>query len=79
MSRNHTPDIAELLLDVSDGLEVGGTVEGISTHEEKLDQVPCYVSSGDIQSASEVRECEPVVNGDDVSHTITRIDDNASR
>ena len=74
----YTPDIAEFLLDLSNGLKVGCAVEGVSTHEEKLDQIAGDVSSCNVQSAGEVREGKSVVDGDDVCYSVTGVDDDAS-
>lgn len=38
-----------------------------------LDEVACDVSASNVQSSCKVREREALVNGTDVSHTITRV------
>jgi len=47
-------DVAQLLLDLSDGLEVGGAVESVAATEEKGDKVARDVSAGNVQPASQV-------------------------
>ena len=73
------PDVANLLLDLPDGLKVGRAVEGVPAHEKELDQISRDVSPGDVKSPREVRERKAVVYGHDVRHTIPRIDHDAGR
>jgi hypothetical protein len=67
-----------LLLDPSDGLEIGRSVEGVSSHEQQLDQVPSDVTTGDIEAASEMGESVSLIDGHDVGDSISRIDDDSS-
>jgi hypothetical protein len=73
------PDVANLLLDLSNGLEIGRTVEGVSTHEQKFDQIPCDVAPGDVEPPREMRECKAVVYRHDVRHAVARVDHDAGR
>jgi hypothetical protein len=68
-------DIAELLLDLSDSLKVGGSVERISSSQQQGDQVAGYVTSSNVQSASEVVQNSRLVYGDNMCDTITRVND----
>lgn len=74
----YAPDVAQLLLDLADGLEVGGSVEGVATHEEEFDEVAGDITTSNVQSPCQMRECEAVVYGDNVSDTISRVDNNTS-
>ena len=73
------PDVANLLLDLPNGLKVSRAVKGVPAHEEELDQIPCDVAPGDVKPPREVRECKAVVYGHDVRHTIARVDHDAGR
>jgi hypothetical protein len=64
------------LLDTSHSLEIGCPLESVSSHQEKLDQVPRDISTSDIQSSSEVRQGESIIDGNDMGYTISRVDDN---
>jgi len=70
------PDIAELLLDLPHGLKVCSTIEGISAHEEELDQISGYVSSSYVETPGEVRHSVSIVHRNNVCNTISRVDDN---
>jgi len=74
-----SPDVANLLLDLSDGLEIGRTVEGVTTHEQEFDQIPRDIAPGDVEPSREMRECEAVVYRHDVRHAVARVDHDASR
>ena len=63
---------------MSNGLEIGGSVECVSSHEEQLDEVASDVSTSDVKSTGEMREGETFVDGDDMSNSISRIDDDSS-
>lgn len=66
-------DIAKLLLDLTDSLEISSTVEGISTEEEKFDEVTSNITSSHIQTACEMGKGETIKHRDDVGNTITTI------
>jgi hypothetical protein len=70
------PDVAELLLNFSHGLEIGRAVEGVTPHEQKLDQISRDVSSGDVKTPSEVGQRKAIVHRDDVRHTIAGVNHN---
>ena len=74
-----SPDVAELLLDFSHGLEISRTVESVTSHEQKLDQISRDVSSGDIKTPREVGQRKAVVHWNDVRHAIARVDHDTSR
>jgi len=67
-------DVAELLLDLTDGLKIGSAVEGITTEEEELDEVAGNIGTGDIKTTDEVGHGVTLTDRDDVSHTITRVE-----
>jgi len=67
-------DVAELLLDLTDSLEIGSAVEGIATEEEELDEVAGNIGTGDIKTAHKVGHGVTLANRDDVSNTITRVE-----
>jgi hypothetical protein len=68
-----------LLLDLTDGLEIGSPVEDIAAEEEKLDEVASDVTTGDVETTGQVGQREALVHGHDVGHTVTRIDDHTSK
>lgn len=70
-------DVAELLLDLSDGFEVGGSVESVTATEEEGDEVAGDVPAGDVESASEVVEDGGFVDGDNVRDAVSGVDDYA--
>ena len=69
-----SPNIAQLLLDLSYSLEIGRSIECISSHKEKLDQVSCNVATSDIQPPCQMRKSKAIVYGYDMCHTVARID-----
>ena len=69
------PDVAKLLLDLPDSLEVGRTVESVAAHEQELDEVSCNVTTSNVESAGQVWKREAVVHGHNVCYTIARVDD----
>jgi len=72
-------NVAELLLDLSDCLKIGSSVEGVSSEQQKSDQVSSDISSSNVQTSGKMGKSESFVDGNDVSNTITRIDDNSSQ
>jgi len=54
-------------------------VEGVSAKEEKLDEVPRDVAAGDVESSRQMRQREPFVDGTDVRHAVTGINDDAGQ
>ncbi len=73
------PDVAELLLHLPDGLEIGCAVKGVPTHEQKFDQIPRDVAPGDVEPPCKMRERKAIVYRYDVRHAIPRIDHDTSR
>merc|ERR1712150_277000 len=67
-------DIAELLLDVTDDLSLGGGGEGIATLGEDLHQVIGKISAGQIQTEDGVGECVSLVDGHGVGGTISGVE-----
>ena len=68
-------DIAKLLLDVLDGLELGGRGEGVSGFEKELLAVVSDDAASDLHLLDGVRDGETLEDGDGVSDTITGVDD----
>ena len=50
----YTPDVAELLLDFADGLEISSTIECVSPHEQELDEVASDVPASNVESSGEM-------------------------
>ena len=48
-------------------------VESIASKEKQFDEVSRDVSSGYVEPSSEVRESKSLVDGTDVSHSITAV------
>jgi hypothetical protein len=72
-------NIAELFLDLPHGLEVSCAVESITTEEEKLDQVAGDITSSNIKATGQMGKSEALIHGDNVGHTITRVNDNTGQ
>ena len=68
-------DVAELLLDVSNDLPLGGGGERVSSLHEDLDEVVGKIPSGEIQSRDGVRKSESLVDGDGVGDSVSGIED----
>jgi hypothetical protein len=68
-------NVAALLLDKTDSLEISGTVEVVTTSLQELDKIASDVTASDIKTADEVSGAGVVPDGDDVGHTITGVDD----
>jgi hypothetical protein len=75
----HEPHVAQLLLDLPNGLEIGGTVKGVAAHEEQLDEIPCNIAASDIESTGKMRKSKAIVYGHDVCYTVSRVDNDAGR
>lgn len=67
-------DVAELLLDVSDNLPLGGGGERVASLHEDLDQVVGQVSAGKVESRDGVGESEPLVDGDGVGDSVSGVE-----
>jgi hypothetical protein len=70
------PDVAPFLLDLTHGLEIGGSVEGVASHEEKLDEITRDISTSNIESTSKVGESETIIHRDDMCDTVSGINNN---
>jgi len=71
-------DVAELLLDVSDDLSLGGGDEAVTSLGEDLHEVVSQVSTGKIESHDGVWESITLVDWDVVANSITGVKDNTS-
>merc|ERR1712242_270312 len=67
-------DVAELLLDVTDNLALGGGGEGVATLGEDLHQVVSEVTASQVETEDGVGESVSLVDGDSVGHTVTRVE-----
>ena len=70
-------NVTELLLDLPDRLKVGRSVKGVAPAQEERDEVAGHVSPSHVQAAGEVVEDDRVVDGDDMSDAVSRVDDDA--
>merc|ERR1711997_1178420 len=68
-------DVAELLLDVTDNLPLGGGGEGIATLGEDLHQVVGELTASQVKTENGVGESVTLVDGDIVGGTIPRVHD----
>merc|ERR1712186_4960 len=67
-------DVAELLLDVTDNLALGGGGEGVATLGEDLHQVVSEVTASQVETEDGVGESVTLVDGDSVGDTVTRVE-----
>merc|ERR1712242_378605 len=67
-------DVAELLLDVTDNLALGGGGEGVATLGEDLHQVVSEVTASQVETEDGVGESVTLVDGDSVGDTATRVE-----
>jgi hypothetical protein len=72
-------NIAQLLLDLANSFKISGTIERVTAKEEKLDEVSGDITASNIKTLGQVRKSKTFVNRNDVSDTITRIDNNTSK
>merc|ERR1712045_155191 len=68
-------DVAELLLDVTDNLALGGGGEGVATLGEDLHQVVGEFTASQVQTDDGVGESVTLVDGDTVGDTVTGVHD----
>merc|ERR1712242_208 len=68
-------DVAELLLDVTDNLALGGGGEGVATLGEDLHQVVSEVTASQVETEDGVGESVTLVDGDTVGDTVTGVHD----
>merc|ERR1712121_231999 len=69
-------DVAQLLLDVPHDLALGGGGEGVAALSEDLHQVVGQVTASKVQTQDGVGQGVPLVDGDSVGDTVTRVQDN---
>merc|ERR550532_1517921 len=68
-------DVAELLLDVTDNLALGGGGEGVSPLGEDLHQVVGELTASQVKTDNGVGESVTLVDGDTVGDTVTGVHD----
>merc|ERR1711911_40740 len=68
-------DVAELLLDVTDNLALGGGGEGVSPLGEDLHQVVGELTSSQVKTDNGVGKSVTLVDGDTVGDTVTGVHD----
>jgi len=68
-------DIAQLFLNLTDGLKIGSTVKSIASAEEKADELAGNITTSNVEAAGKVVEDYALIYRDDVRHTVTGIDD----
>lgn len=76
---NIVADIAQLLLDLADGLKVRRVIERVPAKKHELDQVPRDVTPSNIQSARQMRQREALVHRHNMGDTVTGIHDHAGQ
>jgi hypothetical protein len=72
-------DVAELLLDVAHDFSLGGGGEGVAALGQDLHEVIGQITTSHIHTGNGVGKSETFVDGDNVGHTIARVEDDASR
>lgn len=68
-------DVAELLLDVTNDFALGGGGEGVTTLSENLHEVVGKITASHVNTGNGVGKGETLVDGDDVSDTVTGVED----
>merc|ERR1719228_2394509 len=71
-------DIAELLLDDTDNLPLGGGGEGVATLSQDFHQVAGQLTSSKVETDDGMRESITFIDGDTMGHTVTRVHDDTS-
>lgn len=66
-------NVAELLLDITDNFTLSGGGEGVATLSKDLHKVVSQVTTSQVDTRDGVGEGETLVDGDDVSDTVTRV------
>ena len=69
-------DVAELLLDVSDDLPLGGGGEGVTSLGEDLHEVVSQITSSQVKTHDGVRESVSFIDRNSVGYSISRVHDN---
>merc|ERR550519_2325916 len=70
-------DVAELLLDVTHYLALGGGGEGVAALGEDLHEVICEVSAGEIETEDGVGEGVTFVDGNGVGDAVAGVENDA--
>lgn len=68
-------DVAELLLDVTDDFSLGGGGESVTALSKDLHEVVGKITASHVDTGNGVGKSETLVDGDNVSDTITRVQD----
>lgn len=68
-------NVAELLLHVTDDFTLGGGGKGITALGQNLHKVVGKITTGHVNTRNGVRKRKPFVNGDNVGHTVTGVED----
>jgi hypothetical protein len=68
-------DVAKLLLNVTDNFTLSGSGECVTTLSQDLHQVVRQIATSHVDTGDGVGESETLVDGDNVSDTITRVQD----
>merc|ERR1719390_593071 len=68
-------DVAELLLDVTDNLALGGGGEGVATLGKDLHEVVGELTASQVKTDDGVGESVTLVDGDTVGDTVTGVHD----
>lgn len=71
-------DVAELLLDVTDDFSLGSGGEGVTALSQDLHEVVGQVTTSHVDTGDGVGKGETLVDGDNVSDTVTRVEDDTS-
>jgi hypothetical protein len=71
-------DVAQLLLNLTNRLEIGGSVQRITPAKEEGDEVTGNVATGDVQSLDVVVQHGRFVHGDNVCHAVTGVHNHAA-
>ena len=71
-------DVAKLLLDVTDDFTFGGGGEGVTTLGQDLHEVVGQVTTSHVDTGDGVGKGETFVDGDNVSDTVTRVQNDTS-
>jgi hypothetical protein len=66
-------DVAELLLDVTDDFSLGSGGEGVTALSKNLHEVVGKITTSHVDTGNGVGKGETLVDGDNVSDTITRV------
>src|SRR5699024_366680 len=71
-------DVAKLLLDVTDDFTFSGGGEGVTTLGQDLHEVVGQVTTSHVDTGDGVGKGETLVDGDNVSDTVTRVQNDTS-